>query len=506
MEKLRRFLNGIVAVAILLTGGGVFFWLVRTAPQAPRHERAELVHEVAAVAVAPRVERTPILGHGTVRAKKELDIVPLVPGKIVDIHRNLEPGKTIPKGELLFQVDPTVYDARVRQADAEIRGFEAELARHGEEIITLQDRLSTAKEMLGVQERDYLGTKRLLEVEKVGTQRDLDLVYAKYLQQRDATSEIESRLRMLPHLKTEIEAKLDAARSTLTQAKHDLEGTKIFAPFKARVEAVLANRSQFVTAPFTIAKLTDMEAFEVSVGVDPRELRWLAANVQPALLQGDVRSGEPNVRVRWTMQGQEAAWQGRVTRFERMDVMTRTAQMVVEVRDVDMQAVVERGDADARPELSIGMYVATELPAEPLIDALLVPRHAIHDNRYVYVFEPDASASPTADASRGAAASAAGTGYLRRREIPMLRSVGDEVLVDYRGRDGTAVCELRAGEQVVVSPLLKPIEGMRIRLRGEERSAAADWTSSGSQLASRERDVTATLIATIATFPAREPG
>lgn len=502
MEKLRRFLNGIVAIAILLAGGVVFLWLVKTTPQAPRRERAEVVHEVAAVSVAPRVEQTPILGHGTVRPKKELDIVPLVPGKIVDIHRNLEPGKTIPKGELLFQVDPTVYDARVRQADAEIRGFEAELARHEEEIVTLQDRLSTAKEMLGVQERDYLSSKRLLEVEKVGTQRELDLVYAKYLQQRDATSEIDSRLRMLPHLKTEIEAKLDAARSLLTQAKHDLEGTKIFAPFKARVESVLANRSQFVTAPFTMAKLTDMEAFEVSVGVDPRELRWLAANVRPALLQGDVRSGEPNVRVRWTMQGQEAAWPGRVTRFERMDVMTRTAQMVVEVRDVDMQAVVERGDADAAPELSIGMYVATELPAEPLTDALLVPRHAIHDNRYVYVFEPDGSGSGAGEAGRGVV----GLGHLRRREVPMLRSVGDEVLVDYRGRDSTAVCELRAGEQVIVSPLLKPIEGMRIRLRGEERSTSAVQPKSAAEPAVEDLKAAPALIATIPTLHARESG
>lgn len=492
MEKLRRFINALAAVAILLAGGGVFFWLVETAPQAPRRERAETVHEVATVAVTPRVERTPILGHGTVRPKKELDIVPLVPGRIVDIHRNLEPGKTIPKGELLFQIDPTVYEARVRQADAEIRGFEAELARHSEEILTLQDRFSTAKEMLGVSERDYLSSKRLLEVEKVGTQRDVDLVYAKYLQQRDATAEIESRLRMLPHLRSEIEAKLDAAKSALTQAKHDLEGTKIFAPFKARVEAVLANRSQFVVAPFTIAKLTDMEAFEVSVGVDPRELRWLAADVRPELLQGDVRSGAPNVRVRWAMQGQEAAWAGRVTRFERMDVMTRTAQMVVEVRDVDMQAVVEKGDADARPELAIGMYVATELPAEPLSDALLVPRHAIHDNRYVYVFEADP------------AAGVAGTGHLRRREIPMLRSVGDEVLVDYRGRDGTAVCELRAGDQVVTSPLQKPIEGMRIRLRGEVRSVEAN-PPSAEEAVSDGRRASGSMIAAVSGLPARAP-
>ncbi len=49
----------------------------------------------------------------------------------------------------------------------------------------------------------------------------------------------------------------------------------------------------------------------------------------------------------------------------------------------------------------------------------------------------------------------------------MLRSLGDTVLVDYAGRDTTEVCELRPGDRVVVSPLLKPVEGMQVRLRNE---------------------------------------
>jgi hypothetical protein len=129
--------------------------------------------------------------------------------------------------------------------------------------------------------------------------------------------------------------------------------------------------------------------------------------------------------------------------------------MVVEVRQVDMVATVTSGRTDAPPRLSIGMYCKTELPAEPLADALLVPRHAVYDSRWVYVFEPDADSNGT-------------TGRLGRREVPLLRSLGDTVLVDYRGRDTTQVCELTAGDQLIVSPLIKPVVGMKVRVREEQ--------------------------------------
>jgi len=107
-----------------------------------------------------------------------------------------------------------------------------------------------------------------------------------------------------------------------------------------------------------------------------------------------------------------------------------------------------------------------ELPVEPLTGALLIPRHAIYDNRWVYIFEPD----PDSQDHR--------MGLLGRREVPMLRSVGDAVLVDYAGREGTEVCELGPDERVVVSPLVKPVVGMRVSLRehelvGGERTATA---------------------------------
>ena len=121
------------------------------------------------------------------------------------------------------------------------------------------------------------------------------------------------------------------------------------------------------------------------------------------------------------------------------------------------------------PQLSLGMFCSTAIPAEPLADALLVPRSAVHENNQVYVFEPD----PQSADGR--------TGRLVARRVPLLRSVGDRVLVDFAGRqeDGrlhieqaAAECELRRGELTILSPLPRAVVGMKLRLREPATEAA----------------------------------
>lgn len=462
LEQSRKRFLAIGAAGIIALGALGFGGLVYTHPVAAERASVERVMEVSATAIEPRIEAPPVLGHGTVRPKHQVSVVPQVNGRLTHVHPDLAQGKIIPRGEMLFEIDPEVYQARVRQAEAETRALEAALGRHDEELSNLDARIANAQAMLDIDEEDYYTVKRLYEVEKVGTQRDVDLTQQKLLRQRGAMVELTSQRSMIPHLRQETEAQLEASRARLTMAKHDLDNTRIRCPFEARVETVNAYTSQVVTAPFAIATLTDMEAFEISVGVDPRELRWLDHAVRPEALGGATRDDAPTVKVRWTGQGREFTWTGRVSRFERVDEATRTARMVVEIRKVDMVAASSAAGGDNAATLSIGMYCTTELPGKTLSDALLVPRHAIHDNRYVYVLEPDGS-SP--DGS---------TGRLARREVPMLRTIEGKVLVDYASRDDGKICELKPGERVVVSPLTKPVVGMKVRLRESVTLATAE--------------------------------
>ncbi|MGD2111485.1 MAG: hypothetical protein PVI86_19080 [Phycisphaerae bacterium] len=466
-EGTRRALIVLLALALVVTGGAVYAWLVRTTPEPPRRHHYARTPEVAIQAAVPVQETVPVVGHGTVRPTRQVKVVPQVSGELVHVHDDLATGKFIPKGALLFEIDPTVYEARVRQVEAEVQLLEAGLDRADQELASLDARIGNAEALLAIAERDYQTSKRLHEEENVGTQRDVDLVHQKFLSHNDALIELKSRRAVIPHTKRETSARLDAARARLKQARYERDHTKIYCPFDARVEQVAAYASQAVTAHFSIATLTDRSAFELPVGVDPRELRWLDKAIRPEALQNGETAEAPEAVVEWTLHDQSYTWRGRVTRFERVDEATRTARLIVEVRDVDMVAKVGAGSEDSVPTLSIGMHCRVQLPVEPIENALLIPRHAIHENRWVYVFEP-------ADDAEGER-----SGRLGRRTVPLLRSMGDSVLVDYAGRDGTEVCELKPGELVVVSPLNRHTTGMLVRLREDQVARGATPESFG---------------------------
>ncbi|RME41998.1 MAG: biotin/lipoyl-binding protein, partial [Planctomycetota bacterium] len=408
-----------------LVGGAVgALVLIETKPAPPTRSAFARVPDVATEVVHTAAELPPVVGYGTVRPKHQINIVPQVSGQLVRVHQELATGRVIPKGELLFEIDPTIYEARKAQAEAEVRRLEAALERTEQEMANLDVRIANAEKMLAIEEKDYETSKQLYERDHVGTRRDVDMVYQKYLRQKDALIELRNRRSVLPHVKMETEAQLEAARSRLKQAEHDLENTKIYCPFDARVEVVSAYKSQVVTAHFSIATLTDMSAFELPVGIDPRELRWLDDAIRPqALERRDPDEVGPEVTVRWSLRGESFSWRGHVTRFEKVDEVTRTARLVVEIRNVDMEARVETGSVEDRPTLTIGMYCRAELPVRPLEAALTVPRHAIYDNAWVYVVEPEGDGA---------------YGRLARRRVPLLRSLGDRVLVDDGGRGGEA--------------------------------------------------------------------
>jgi multidrug resistance efflux pump len=465
METLRRTINVFLLVGIVAAGAAVMLVLIRTKPAPPTIPGAQKIASVSVSQVRGQETELPVVGYGTVRPKNQVNIVPQVSGKLVYAHSALAQGNVIPTGELLFEIDPTRYEATVRQVQAEIGGLDASLQRHDQEIINLDARIANLEEMLSIDEKDYLTSKKLYEVDKVGTERDVDQLYQKYLRQKDVVVDLGNRRAMAPIQRMETGAQLDAARARLTQAEYDLAGTKIPCPFEARVEAVGAHASQVVTAHLSIATLTDMSAFELSVGIDPRELRWLDEAIRPEALDNTGAPYGPEVAVSWSLPGQEFTWRGYVTRFERVDEATRTARLVVEVRNLDMVATLNSGSGDILPALSIGMHCRADLPAQPLEDALLIPRHAVYDHRWAYVFEADPN-SPDGMA-----------GTLGQREVPLLRSFGEYVLVDYSGRAGTDPCDLRSGEFVIVSPLVRPVVGMSLNRRTGIANAIPNLTT-----------------------------
>ena len=326
LERVRVGVNLTLALACVVGGAVVLTALVATRPAPPQRQTAARPLAVAVETVVPCVETSPVVGYGTVRPKHEVDIIPQVSGKLVFAHDDLAVGKTIAAGETLFEIDQALYQSRVAQAEAEKRRLEAVRARYDVDAATLDERVIHAERLLALAQEQYGITQALYADEEnaAATALEVSADEQRLIKQQDALAELRSRREMIPHLKAENEAMLEAAEAQLERARLELAHTKIVCPFDARVESVSVYTSQVVTAFFAIARLTSLEAFEISVGIDPRELTWLAQAAQPDTLTQEAHQPSAEVVVRSTVRGVEFEWRGYVSRFERMDESTRT--------------------------------------------------------------------------------------------------------------------------------------------------------------------------------------
>lgn len=473
MDKTHRIVTYCLAGGLLVLSSAALFILRSTRPVPEIRAGTAYIPRVETLTLEPVVFDAPIVGYGTVRPKRQVKIVPEVGGRLTQVHKDLAVGNYISKGDLLFEIDPRVYESKMSQVQAEINRLEAQLRRHQQEQASLEKRLQVAERM-EILAKTGVDRESGLVQQQSGTAPEVERAEERYLGQHDAVLTYRSQLDLIPLQIEETNALLDTKRAQLEEARFNVEKTRIYCPFDARVDGVTAQETQVVIASFQIATLTDMEALEVSVVIDPRDLRWTDQEAFASAIGRDLATA-PEARVTWTLHGQEFTWSARVTRLERLDEVTRTAHVVVEMRDI--MRSLELGHGSSRLPLSVGMFCRAELPTEPLPDALLVPRHALRDGDQVYVFVPD-----PADARYG---------KLTLKHVPILRHVGESVLVSFRqtasqepaATGGTSMdapaCNLRPGDQIVLSALPKAVEGMRLERRLESEAVTLHHGGSG---------------------------
>jgi len=130
MERVRQTINTLLTIALVVAGGGLMWWFIHTKPLPPTAHAPAPIPSVAVSTIDPQTQQIPIVGYGAVRPKNQVQIVPQISGKLVYTHKDLAQGEVIPSGELLFEIDSTVYEARVKQVEAEVRGLEGTLVRN----------------------------------------------------------------------------------------------------------------------------------------------------------------------------------------------------------------------------------------------------------------------------------------------------------------------------------------------------------------------------------------
>lgn len=174
------------------------------APQAAEDtgEKVEEILTVRVEAVETVTDSQPESILAVVDAKETVTLVPRVSGYLTRVA--FREGSTVEKGDLLFEIEDTVYLMNVKVAESVVRQIEAEIELAEKDL----ERITTLH-------RDGVATDQELDQ----TQRTINLQ----------------------------KAKLDEAKATLGLAENDLSYTKIHAPLTGRIGAKQYSEGNYLT-------------------------------------------------------------------------------------------------------------------------------------------------------------------------------------------------------------------------------------------------------------------
>ncbi|MEL6568382.1 MAG: efflux RND transporter periplasmic adaptor subunit [Pseudomonadota bacterium] len=209
--------------------------------------RSDLAPVVEFALIEPTERTFMVTAPGRLEARQTLSVVGEVPGKISEIHPNLELGGRIHEGEILFRIDQGDYRADLNRAEAQ---------------------LSTALASL---DQAQANRDRQVELAEIGA--------VPAAQEEAAVASFANA-----------EANVAQARAQVTLARRNLSKTSVRAPFDAIVVSETLSPDTYVAPGAPLANLIDASAGEIRAGLSPRDV----ASVRRA--QEAANGGEITVR------------------------------------------------------------------------------------------------------------------------------------------------------------------------------------------------------------------
>ncbi|NVJ61151.1 MAG: efflux RND transporter periplasmic adaptor subunit [Gammaproteobacteria bacterium] len=229
----------------------------------------------------------------------------------------------------------------------------------------------------------------------------------------------------------EAEANVQSAQADLKKAEQKLGRTVIRAPYDGMVKEKRADVGQFVSMGTALGVTFAVDYAEVRLPLTDDDLAFI---ITPNW-NTDVKIDKPLVELEANYAGETITWRATLERME--GVVDQTSRVHYAVARIDDPYGIKSPEKQYKP-LKVGTFVTANIEGIELTDVIKIPRDAFRDLDKVVV----------ADASR----------ELHIRELDIIRSEADYVYV----RQG-----LQQGDQVVLTNIESPVQGMKLRIEGE---------------------------------------
>lgn len=235
----------------LVWGGLVLLVLAATGLLAWREWQAAAAPDVRTVAVVRGDIEKAVTALGSLQPKEYVDVGAQVSGQLKQVH--VEIGDRVQKGDLLAEIDPTVFETRVRTDKANLENLKAQLAQQ-------QAELALARKQL---------------------KRNQALFKATAISQ-DTLQTSETQVEVGEAAAAALAAQIDAAQATYDGDVANLGYTKIYAPMSGTVVSQSALEGQTLnanqTAP-TILRIADLQTMTVKAEVAEADVVRIATGM-----------------------------------------------------------------------------------------------------------------------------------------------------------------------------------------------------------------------------------
>ena len=241
-----------------------------------------------------------------------------------------------------------------------------------------------------------------------------------------------------PQLAQEL-ARVKSAQASVLRAKRNLERTEIRAPYDAMIESRMVGLGSFVSTGSKVGKLLGTDIAEIRLPIADTQLQFLAEQGENA-----------QVNLIGTYAGKRVIWPAKIARSEGViDNKSRMSYLVAEVKD-PYGLNNASNESESKP-IRFGSYVTAEILGVSLESATVLPRYLV-DNSRVAILDADSK--------------------LQYVEITIARQEGSNVIV---------TSGLHEGDQLIVSALDYPIDGMKLSLQSSENTEGEETNQDASE-------------------------
>lgn len=384
-----RRLKWVLSIGILVASILGALLLVATKEEPPRAPKPLEGTLVEVTQIQARRHEVDLHAKGTVVPAKEIVLQPELGGRVVWQSPELVAGGRFDAGEPILRIDARDYQLAVESYRSQVRRAKLELtleARRGE-----------------VAKREW---------ESFG--------------EMDASDDQRALAQREPQLEA---SKLDlkAAQSALKKAELDLKRTVLRAPFNAMVVSEDVDLGQLLNPQTPVARLVGTDEFHVQVSVPVGALRTVR-------VRSDARSGSEVTIIQRVGAGTIERHGEVIRQLPDLDPGGSMARLLVSIEN----PLGRKGELP----LLLGSFVDVAIAAQPIDNAIRLPRAALRNGREVYVMNDE--------------------NLLEIHEVEIAWTEPDSVLI---------TGGLAPNERVVISRIATPVPNMLLRT-AEPDSAA----------------------------------